>query len=188
MCCYSVAAFQPLVNSTTSHHLTLMACAEPASQSLSWKCNSQTACRGESARLFGWSRDAPFFKLLPGLLLYLFFESLGIKACFFLCIDVSFKVTQFKYIVMNIHYAHPVNRDNSGLAITTTDKPFVLLFFIGLYVLYYCAMTELNFNWHSRRKYEAGILTMATNPKLLQPKTKSKLWEQFKNNYIYFFV
>lgn len=112
-----------MTNADIAHHMFAFGCEKPASSSNSWNCETNV-CQGPKSILFAWGRNAPSLQLPDGKHLSL---SLVVDVHeFLLFVDVAFKVgpkTNYKYIVVNIHYLKTVTNDRSGLALTVSDRP-----------------------------------------------------------------
>lgn len=121
-----ITNIQPLATADIAHHMFAYGCEKPALASNSWNCGDNV-CKGQKTILFAWGRNAPPLQLPD---------------------DVAYNVgpnTNYKYIVVNIHYLKKVNNDRSGLAITVSDKA---------------------------RRYQAGIMLMVAGYIGIPPNTK----------------
>ncbi|CAD5116877.1 DgyrCDS5721 [Dimorphilus gyrociliatus] len=114
-----ITSFEALGNSTSIHHLLLYGCKTPYSKSGGWwKCGAICGEGGPSI-LYAWAKNAPPVQMPP---------------------NVGFHVggkTPVSYIVMQIHYKHPIDKsqpgDKSGVKLKMTTKP--QKFLAGIYIL-----------------------------------------------------
>ncbi|VDK75978.1 unnamed protein product [Litomosoides sigmodontis] len=116
-----IVRFEPFADADRIHHLLLYGCAYPALQKPFWK--GFGVCRGFDAHiLYAWARNAPDFRLPQNV-----------------AFSVGHESDHIRYLVMQVHYAHPfVGKvsDYSGVTLYMTDErprylAAVLLFVSG---------------------------------------------------------
>lgn len=119
----SVIGFKPKASMSVAHHILIYGCAEPGGSGKPWNCGEMhrtkggeyktgPVCKDGGRIIYAWAMDAPALKLPE---------------------DVAFKIggdTAIKYLVMQVHYKDvtkflppSTEKDNSGVILTTTDKP-----------------------------------------------------------------
>jgi len=101
-----VTGFVPKADAHKAHHMLLYSCDEPNEQpGVVYDCLHHSMCRGGQSIMFAWAKNAPPTTLPPG---------------------VSFNINpaQRKYLVLQIHYAHPLEEeDHTGLSLTYQVDP-----------------------------------------------------------------
>lgn len=101
-----VTGFIPKADAHKAHHMLLYSCNQPNQQpGVVYDCLHHSMCQGGQSIMFAWAKNAPATTLPPG---------------------VSFNINpaQRKYLVLQIHYAHPLEEpDNTGLSLTYQVDP-----------------------------------------------------------------
>jgi len=101
-----VTGFFPKADAHKAHHMLLYSCDEPNEQpGVVYDCLHHSMCRGGQSIMFAWAKNAPPTTLPPG---------------------VSFNInpSQRKYLVLQIHYAHPLQEeDHTALSLTYQVDP-----------------------------------------------------------------
>ena len=107
--------FQAIASGNRAHHMIISRCKSPVKKGYgaTWDCAHHAMC-SDSKIMFAWAKHAQPTKL-PA--------------------DVGFQLEADDYIVLQVHYARPVNvADHSGIAITVVDK--APAFTAGMFLLY----------------------------------------------------
>ena len=107
--------FRAIARGNMAHHMIISRCKSPVKkgEGATWDCAHHAMCKDSSKIMFAWAKHAKPTKL-PG--------------------DVGFQLEEDDYIVLQVHYAHPVREaDHSGIAIRVVDK--APLFTAGMFLL-----------------------------------------------------
>ncbi|XP_043195701.1 peptidyl-glycine alpha-amidating monooxygenase-like isoform X4 [Amphibalanus amphitrite] len=103
-----VTQYRALSDADTAHHMLLFQCDDLTPQQRAagkWECGHHGVCQNSQV-MYAWAKNAPATKLPD---------------------DVGFKIggtTQHKYLVLQIHYAHPLPApDTSGVELMVSEKP-----------------------------------------------------------------
>ena len=107
--------FRAIARGNMAHHMIISRCKSPVKkgEGATWDCAHHAMCRDSSKIMFAWAKHAQPTKL-PG--------------------DVGFQLEEEDYIVLQVHYAHPLREaDHSGIAITVVDK--APLYTAGMFLL-----------------------------------------------------
>ena len=95
--------FSALSSGNKAHHMIVSRCKAPVKKGLgqTWDCRHHAMCQDSSKIMFAWAKHAQPTELPE---------------------DVGFQLEQDDYIVLQVHYAHPLpTPDNSGIKIKLVD-------------------------------------------------------------------
>ena len=96
--------FSALSTGNRAHHMIVSRCKNPVKteEGQTWDCRHHAMCKDSSKIMFAWAKHAAPTEL-PG--------------------DVGFQLEKDDYIVLQVHYAHPLlTPDHSGIRLRLVDN------------------------------------------------------------------
>ena len=97
-------SFEAISSGNRAHHMIISKCKDPVKHvhGETWDCAHHAMCKDSSKIMFAWAKHAQPTKLPP---------------------DVGFSLQEDDYIVLQVHYAKPLqDQDHSGISVMFTDS------------------------------------------------------------------